>query len=137
MKTGGTGSRRNAGYSGALHQGDGGGIDDVVYAAAPGKIADRFREPLEERAVSLRSRKALYQFIPDIARLKIGKHKDIRFSRYRRPGGFLFPDGRDNGGVELELTVHENVGTPFLHDFQGLDDLVDIRMGSRTLSGER
>jgi len=63
-----------------LRQADRRGGHDVLGAGAARQVADRFGEPLQDRADSLRTGQVLGQLVGDIARIQVGKNQDVGVS---------------------------------------------------------
>ena len=58
---------------GGEHAIDGDGIDDILNAAAPGKVERRLPEPLDDRADGLGASETLGHLVTDITGIEVGK----------------------------------------------------------------
>ena len=86
------------------------------------------RKTLHDGADCHATAETLCELVADVARVEVGEHEHIGVTCDGAVGGFLFPDAFDDSGVELELSVHIDVGVRRLDEGVCRADLVHALM---------
>ena len=119
----------------SLSKGDGAGYDDILNGAASGKVADRFGEPLKNRAVRFCARQALNKLIADVARLEIGEDQGVRLSGDLGVRRFGCGDGRDDRSVELQFAFNRQGRVLLANDLRRFGDFFNQVTACRAEGG--
>ncbi len=119
--------RRAVGVRG-LDGDDGGDVDDVIGGAASGEVAGGPSQSLQDGAERAGFCEAFGKLVGDVADVEAGEHEDVGAAGDGAAGGLAAGDFRDEGGVDLELAVDEELWGALLGDRCRLADFVNERV---------
>ena len=98
---------------------------DVFGDATARKVVDGGCETLENGTYGLCACKTLNEFVADVAHFKRGEYENVCTSAEGAVGRFAACNAGNDSCIGLQFAVEDELGSHFVGDFCGFDNLVD------------